>query len=118
MRGLSQLADYVAAKGLNATFLQQLQTASSSLAKDLQRSVELCVINDTHGNPVFLPPYAHLHATPYQSMTESRESSYANFRFWSETILADVLPRSIENVFLSYHNEKGGRVGGASRFEV
>lgn len=50
-------------------------------------------------------------------MTESREASYANFRFYSETLLADVLPREVENVFLHFHNDMGGRVGGASRFE-
>ena len=32
-------------------------------------------------------------------------------------LLADMVPREIENGVLYYHNSKGGRVGGASRFE-
>ena len=72
-----------------------------------------------HQSPpsLFLPPAAAIGAKAYATMTESRAASYANFRFWSETLLADVLPRDIENSFLSYHNQLGGRAGGASRFE-
>lgn len=75
-------------------------------------------------------------------MTGSREASYANFRFYSEALLgprqgrasrvirhkahfppspllaADVLPRGAEQLFLDAHNSLGGRLGGASRFEV
>ena len=50
-------------------------------------------------------------------MTESRDASYTNFRFWSESLLADVLPRDVEETMLTFHNERGGRVGGASRWQ-
>ena len=66
--------------------------------------------------PYFLPPFAALNFTPYTSMTESYKSSYTNFRFWSESLLADVLPRGVENATLDFHNERGGRIGGASRW--
>jgi len=49
-------------------------------------------------------------------MTDSRTSEYSNFRFYPETLLADVLPRDIENMLLTWHNNRGGRLGGASRF--
>jgi len=57
---------------------------------------------------VFLPPYAELGATPYTTMTNGREASYANFRFYSETLLADVLPRQVEESYLAYHNDHVG----------
>lgn len=87
------------------------------LREALAASVKACLVRNTSGAAVFLPPYAAVNATPYPYMTNSRESSYSNFRFYSETLLADVLPREVENVFLQLHNNFGGRVGGASRFE-
>ena len=52
-----------------------------------------------------------MNATAYGDMTESFEASYANFRFYSEVLLADVMPREIEGLFLAYHNARGGRLG-------
>ena len=63
------------------------------------------------------PPCAHVNSTPYANMVESFEASYANFRFYSEVLLADVMPREIERLFLEYHNARGGRLGGASRWQ-
>jgi hypothetical protein len=54
--------------------------------------------------------------TPFKSMTAGHTEEYSNFRFYSEMLLADVLPRELEDVLLTWHNERGGRLGGASRF--
>lgn len=43
-------------------------------------------------------------------------ASYSNFRFWPEMVMSDTLPREVEGAYLSWHNEMGGRLGGASRF--
>ena len=45
-------------------------------------------------------------------------SRYANFRFYSESMLTgtSILPRSVMQGWLVLHNEKGGRLGGMSRF--
>lgn len=43
-------------------------------------------------------------------------ASYSNFRFWPEMLIADTLPREVERGLLQWHNEMGGRLGGASRF--
>lgn len=119
LRGLDVLADLVAARpGGNKTFLAELQTAAQSLRTAITQSVEECKINDATGKLTFLPPYAQKNTTPYKSMTDTREASYSNFRFWSETLLADVLPRDAEAAWLDYHNNKGGRVGGASRWST
>merc|ERR1711998_532572 len=48
--------------------------------------------------------------------TDGRPSEYSNFRFFSETVLADVLSRDLEDTLLTWHNSRGGRLGGASRF--
>jgi len=66
----------------------------------------------------FLGPYAANDSVPYKTMGESRESSYANFRFWSETAMAEQMPRAVEATWLNYHNAVGGRVGGSSKFEA
>ena len=90
---------------------------ASTLTGSLQSSLKACMVLDSNGAVVFAPPYAHANATPYTSMTESREASYTNFRFWSETMMADIIPAAIEVNWLDFHNNKGGRFGGANRFE-
>ena len=50
-------------------------------------------------------------------MHASGEASYANFRFFSEPLLAATMPHAVERAWLSLHNENGGRVGGASRWQ-
>lgn len=54
----------------------------------------------------------------YGSMTESREASYSNFRFFSEPLLASVLPADVESGWLNFHNQVGGRLGGTSRWST
>jgi hypothetical protein len=58
----------------------------------------------------------HIDSTPYTNMTNGTHESYANFRFYSEVLLSDMLPRSLEASFLELHNNKGGRLAGANRF--
>ena len=77
---------------------------ASAFRKEISSCVEACVVENA--TSVFLPPYASLNATPYPSMVASYEASYANFRFFSESLLADVLPRRIENGLLDYHNKR------------
>merc|ERR1712048_1409207 len=68
------------------------------------------------GRAHFLPPYAEFGMTPFSHMTKGRLAEYSNFRFYSETPLSDVLPKDIESMLLMWHNNMGGRIGGASRF--
>ena len=77
----------------------------------------------SHGKLSFLPPFAHLNATIFLSMHGSGPdpatgilSSYSNFRFYSESMLAQVLPSEVERSWLELHNARGGRLGGANRF--
>jgi hypothetical protein len=56
----------------------------------------------------FLPPFAEVGFVPYTNMTENRDAYYANFRFFSEVLLADMVPRDIETGTLYYHNSKVG----------
>lgn len=51
------------------------------------------------------------------SQIKGREASYSNFRFYPETLLADVLPRNVDQMMLKFHNEHNGRTGGASRWQ-
>ena len=104
--------------GRNATLGQLLLSDSVDYRQALSASVATCkVTNSTTGAVEFLSPYATVDATPYQTMTESREASYSNFRFWPETLLAEQLPQDVENNWLDYHNIRGGRIGGASRWQ-
>merc|ERR1712172_230239 len=79
------------------------------------RSVEACAVYGSEGAITFLPPYARDTFHPFANMTADKTASYSNFRFYPETLLADVLPRDVEGMLLDYHNEKGGRLAGASR---
>ena len=122
LRGLVMLGNFLAAPAvggapaLNATLGSALLGAAKTFAPQLAASVACSVVADATGAPYFLPPRANATFTPYPSLSGSRDSSYANFRFWAETLVADVLPRPIENVLLEWHNGHGGRVGGANRF--
>ena len=69
------------------------------------------------GKLLFVPSYAKKNVTPYPDAHSSFESSYTNFRFYSETLMADLIPPEIEATWLDWHNNKGGRIGGANRFE-
>ena len=40
---------------------------------------------------------------------KKKEAAYSNFRFWSETLLAEFMPHDVEDAWLDYHNRKGGR---------
>jgi len=83
---------------------------------DIDASVAAVRVNDSEGKLIFFPPYSSENFTPFKTMTDSRTSSYSNFRFYPEVLLADVLPRDVESILLFWHNSKGGRIGGASRW--
>jgi hypothetical protein len=117
---------------------QKLVDEGTRFEADLRESVRLCTVSSASVSShavasgggesasststsaptahAFLPPYATVGAIPYTNMTDGTIESYANFRFYSETLLADMLPRSIEASFLELHNHKGGRFAGANRF--
>lgn len=101
----------------NASFAATLLTAGRTLNTAVLKSVAACSVLGADGEVVFLPPYAAVNATPFKSMFESRESSYSNFRFFSEPMMASVMPPAVEAAWLHMHNDLGGRVGGANRFE-
>jgi hypothetical protein len=103
--------------GTNESLAADLLGNASQLAASLQTSLKVCSVFDSNDTLIFVPPYAHKNATPYASMTASHESSYTNFRFWSETMMADIIPSEIESSWLNWHNNHGGRFGGANRFE-
>lgn len=107
-RGMRVLGMFLSASG-NATLGSQLTQGAEALSEAIAASVALVSVPVAGGNPaVFLPPYAQPGMTPYTSMTSGREASYANFRFYSESLLADALPREVEASFLAYHNHHVG----------
>ena len=117
LRGMEKVGDYMIRYGKNVTLGNLLLDEAKAFRAQIESCVIACMVKTDMNDVVFLPPYASLSTTPYSSMVESYESSYANFRFFSETLLADVLDRSIESSFLTFHNSLGGRLGGASRWE-
>jgi hypothetical protein len=117
LRGMEELGSLLSTvQGLNATLGKMLLDDAVQYRIDLENSVDLCTVAAADGSPDFLPPWAEVGMKPYDHMTDGRPSEYSNFRFFSETVLADVLPRDIEDMLLTWHNNRGGRLGGASRF--
>ena len=118
-RGMAVLGWHLQADPkLNQTLAKALLADAAKYRSDIASSVKLCLIPAKGKAMAFLPPYAKMNTTPYTSMTTNREASYSNFRFYSEPLLAEVLPAEIEALFLRYHNELGGRTGGASRWQT
>ena len=100
-----------------STLASDLLGNASQLANAVQASLQLVQVRNGSDHLVFVPSYAQVNVTPYTSMHSTREASYSNFRFYSETMMADIIPPEIEANWLDWHNNRGGRVGGANRFE-
>lgn len=112
-RGLQEFAGVV--QTTNASYSALLMHAGDTLLDAVTASVQATAVNGSGSTP-FVPPYATTAAMPFSNMTESRLASYSNFRFFPEALLADALPRWVESAWLTYHNSRGGRIGGASRW--
>merc|ERR1712137_18725 len=117
LRGMEELSTFLQQDAArNGTLGKLLETDATLYRTDIINSVSACLTKDAEGRAHFLPPYAELGLTPFSRMTGGRLAEYSNFRFYSETLLSDVLPKDIESMFLMWHNNMGGRIGGASRF--
>ena len=93
---------------LNSTLGHALLADAKLFAPELAASVK-CSLISRNDSAYFMPVFAGTGAKPFSHMTESRDSSYANFRFWSEQLRADVLPRDVEKTYVEWHNHRGGR---------
>lgn len=105
--------------GANTTLAAALLADAGRFRADLMRSFSLAsVTNASTSKFPFVPAFAVVNASPPTNMHADRASSYANFRFYSEPMLTgtDVVPPDVQQGWLELHNEKGGRLGGASRF--
>jgi hypothetical protein len=115
LRGMEELGTFFQQSAFaNATLGGLLLDSAVSFREDIMTSVATCLLP---GSPAFLPPYATKSMKPFTSMTADDTASYSNFRFWPEVLQADVLPRQVEDALLTWHNSKGGRLGGANRFD-
>jgi len=99
------------------TYLDHQDTNLANMTLVFRHKLESALGRCTTQSTGFLPPYANLTYKPFHNMTESREASYSNFRFYPETLLAGFLSTNTLNALLDLHNVKGGRVGGASRWQ-
>ena len=112
LRGIEALSKFLLSDSnqyRNKTLGKILQADGKVFRPQLVGCVEACTEMSKSGAEVaFVPPYASLNATAYDTMTDSREASYSNFRFYPETLLADVLPRDVEQMMLRYHNTHNG----------
>jgi len=121
LRGMEELGSFLLQNpGRNATFGNELLADAVDFRKAIMTSLRLCTVFQ-NGTAFFLPPIAETNYTPFERMTygswkSNRYPEYSNFRFYPETLLADVLPRELEEVLLHWHNHRGGRIGGASRW--
>jgi hypothetical protein len=90
--------------------------------EDIDRAAAQMAVLDKFGNPIFLPSVARsgprlISEKPYEAMWQSVNSSYANFRYWSETLLATGLSPAYEHAMLRFRVERGGSLGGMSTYE-
>ena len=104
--------------GKNVSLGKALLADAVKYRVDLARSIKVVTVAMVDGGQ-FLPVFAMLNATPPVNMHATKDSSYSNFRFYSEPMLTGtaILPREVMAFWLDLHNNKGGRLGGQSRFE-
>jgi hypothetical protein len=103
--------------GQNVTLGKALLEDAVPYRKAIARSIAACTVQQPGAEP-YLPVFAATNTTPLENMHSGRDSSYANFRFYSESMLTgtSILPEPIMQGWLNLHNHKGGRLGGMSRF--
>lgn len=103
--------------GKNTTLGAALLADARAFREALAKSITACTV-PSEPYP-YLPVYATLNATKPANMHDGRDPSYANFRFYSEPMLtgSSVVPIPIQLGWLQLHNARGGRIGGASRWE-
>jgi hypothetical protein len=119
LRGEVTLGTYLVAHS-NTSLVElgkRLLDDAKLFAVALNESISCSTVIDSTSGQSVLPPYAGKGFVPPTTMTTTRDASYLNFRFWSEVLLADVVPRELESSMLYFHRERGGRFAGTSRFE-
>ena len=73
------------------------------------------------GRPFFLPPFAAVNSTPYASMIErgaagsSGASSYANFRYWVETLSSSFFESDVVHAISDFRESHTGTLSGMTR---
>ena len=123
-RGLVQLGRFhlqefngsvpIAGLKTNASYGKELLTLAAGWQRDIQIAVSNAAVNRSDGTVLFLPSVARAGQVPYKAMWEGVNSSYANFRYWSETILAVGLAPEYEAALLDFRAERMGAIGGMS----
>ena len=88
-------------------FASQLLEAGSQLAADLTTSLTLSVGRHDDGTISWVPPVAAVDTVPFNSMTESVFSSYANFRYYAEMLNAGMLPPAVAIALMTFREVRG-----------
>ena len=117
---LQQLNGSLPIPGLrtNATYGSELLLLAAAWKRDIAAAASTSSVNNSDESVLFLPSVARAGQVPYAAMWQGVNSSYANFRYWSETILAAGLAPEYESALLSFRAERSGAIGGMSTYEV
>jgi len=96
-----------------STSLNTIRSLAGSLVKDT-----LAAINDTWSADTadwWLSPQVEPLQSP-QHLTETREASYTNYRYWPELLSSGLLPEDMANRIVSARLKAGGQFCGMTRF--
>lgn len=96
--------------------ITNLTTEAIAYKKDLDRALEASIVRNSTGHPIFIPPFAAINFTPFNSMVQSTISSYSNFRYWSEMLSSDYLNSSTAFVLAEFRETHTGTLSGMTRF--
>ena len=97
--------------GFGDTLLAEAET----FANDFQASIAQ-TLKVLPGGAVFVPPIAAVGVLPFASMVESTIAEYSNFRYYSELLGADVLPRNVSIGLQVFRERTMGTVSGITRW--
>lgn len=114
-RGLREWASLCDQLGANpATGTDATRNAARTLALDTQQAIRKCWPGDLA--EWWLPPQVEPLVRP-QSLTDTREASYTNYRYWPELLSSDLLPPELANRVIDARLVAGGQFCGMTRFE-
>jgi hypothetical protein len=125
-RGLVRLGDWLLAAGGEPALAAELLHDAADFRTQLNAAVA-ATVTPMAGDQLFVPPILGTSnpalRVPWVNMTQPTPKaagqsipSYANFRYYGETLLAAALPPSIEQAISSFREAHGGTLSGMTRY--
>ncbi|MBU4201151.1 MAG: hypothetical protein KKE37_06825 [Verrucomicrobia bacterium] len=113
-KGLQRWADLCERRSVApSTAIDRIRNTAKAIEKDTLEAIRKCWPDDPAD--WWLTPRVEPLKRP-QSLTDTREASYTNYRYWPELLSSGVLPNEMANRIVDARLSAGGQFCGMTRF--